>query len=152
MRHSTSPISLAPWVCDFYPNESGFLLTKDYAFTDLDGVNRLVPKFFWFNGASIPRPLWPFIYSPFHPEVILGSLVHDWLYTSHIVTKEHTDELLHKICIEEGADERKAAFIFNAVNRLGDPFWKNSETDLAYFSHLKDWIVKSGRKLSDYGI
>lgn len=50
----------------------------------VDGVlhRLIIPSGYRFDGASIPRPLWSLIGSPFDPDLLLAACVHDW-YCEH---------------------------------------------------------------------
>ncbi len=55
--------------------------------TQFNGTAIWVPKFFQYDGASIPSALRPFIGSPFDPEFMVAAVFHDWLYHTHAVSQ-----------------------------------------------------------------
>ena len=52
------------------PDQNKYELSRDYEI-EVMGVDIVVPKFFRYDGASIPAPAWQFTFSPFHPDVML---------------------------------------------------------------------------------
>ena len=55
-----------------------------------------VPKFFQYDGSSLPMPAWPVIGTPFSPRLMGASVFHDWLYHTHQVGKQTADGLFHR--------------------------------------------------------
>ena len=72
------------------PKDNKYQLTRDYKLV-VRGINIVIPRYFMYDGASIPTLAWQFTFSPFHPDVILPSLVHDWMYYNHQEERETTD-------------------------------------------------------------
>lgn len=152
MKYAQSEISYRNEKCTFYPGEVGVMLTCDIIFSLLSGVIMRVPAGFWYNGASIPAYLWQAIYPPFDPRIIIAAAIHDWLYSSHVTSREEADQLLYLIALENGADADKCDLIKKAVRTFGGKYWEDSANDVAYFKNLKNFIVNSGRDLSTYGV
>ena len=70
-----------PWWKNFKSwqlNSRRFLVTQDWYYTLPDGTRIVIPKGFIFDGASVPRFLWP-ILDPFGILLIAG-LIHDFCY------------------------------------------------------------------------
>jgi hypothetical protein len=92
----------------------------------LDGI--LVEKGFEWDGASIPRILWVTVGSPFQPEFMAASMIHDKLYElgpASGFTKKQADELFKKILIAEGVSETKAHIMYMAVRAAGRGNYRN---------------------------
>jgi len=85
----------------------------------IEGVH--VPAGFKWDGASIPRFLWRVVDSPFQPDLMVPSLVHDYLYEQGDksgFTREEADKLFHKLLIANGVDEDLAETMYSGV-RVG---------------------------------
>lgn len=90
-----------------------------------------VPTFFVSNFASIPKPaLW--YLDDDAPEVLFGSLVHDYLYARQghlpemILTRKQADELLRDAMLSCGATRTQAAVVFSAVRLCGARYWRDA--------------------------
>ena len=71
-----------------------YRLANDYAVTVV-GVEIIIPEGFIFDGASIPSAFWISFYTPYHPMVLKAGLVHDYIYRTHITSKEEADRLFN---------------------------------------------------------
>jgi hypothetical protein len=111
-----------------------------------------VPKFFQFDGASIPPAAWQLVGSPFLPRFMTASVFHDWLYHTHQVDRETTDELFHDLLVSNGVGKVKASLMCAAVANFGGWYWENDADDLAYLKRLAARIKKDGRDPADYRI
>lgn len=116
------------------------------------GVSVRVPKFFQYDGSSLPMVAWPIFGTPFSPHLMGASVFHDWLYHTHVVPKVVADDLFHQMLVEDGVDATKAWLMMQAVEKFGDASWQNGPDDLAYLAWLKMRIVDDGREPSDYGL
>jgi hypothetical protein len=116
------------------------------------GVTVHVPKFFQYDGASIPAIAWQIIGTPFNPRFMIASVFHDWLYHTHQVPRAAADKLHYDILKEDGVIEWKAAAMNYAVRRFGEPYWANKTSDNRYICHLTRRIVEDGRDPSHYGL
>jgi hypothetical protein len=81
-----------------------------------------IPMGFEWNGASIPRFLWPILGSPFAPEMMVASLVHDYLYSKvsagYIISRREADKIFRKLLMANGMDEETAETLYTGV-RVG---------------------------------
>jgi len=111
-----------------------------------------VPKFFQYDGASIPPAAWQAIGTPFEPRFMFASVFHDWLYHTHQVDKDETDGLFYDLLVANGVNKVKAALMKAAVGTFGDWYWNNDSDDLAYLKRLAARIRKDGRDPADYGM
>lgn len=105
----------------------------------------IVPKYFSYDGATIPTFAWQAIYSPFHPIVMEPALVHDWLYSNHQVSRSDTDKLFRKLLENNRVPEIKVRAMYHAVDLAGEAYWENSKSDIKYLASLY-------RKLRDEGV
>jgi hypothetical protein len=111
-----------------------------------------VPKFFQYDGASIPSLGWQIIGSPFHPRFMVAAVFHDWLYHTHQIKREAADELFYTLLLSFNVQQTKAVLMREAVKNFGGWYWDNDPDDLAYIARLAKKIQDDGRKPSDYGI
>jgi hypothetical protein len=76
---------------------------------------------FKWDGASIPRILWRLIDSPFQPDLMVPSMVHDYLYTHGAnlgVSRKEADLIFKKLLISNGFTKFKANILYKGV-RVG---------------------------------
>ena len=83
------------------------------------GVTIHVPKFFQYDGASIPAVAWQIIGTPFNPRFMIASVFHDWLYHTHQVPRAAADKLHYDLLMEDGVARWKASAMNYAVRQLG---------------------------------
>lgn len=80
-----------------------------------------VPKGFVTNLASTPRLLW-WILPPFG-RYTKASVVHDYLYSSHIFPRNTSDRIFHELMIRYRTFKWKAKVMYRAVRLLGKLAW-----------------------------
>ena len=124
----------------------------DDIFTVTNSVTIRVPKFFQYDGASIPSLGWQMIGSPFHPRFMMAAVFHDWLYHTHQINRDATDNLFYKLLLECGVQNTKAVTMREAVKNFGGWYWNNDDDDIDYIKRLARRISDDGRNPSDYGI
>lgn len=110
------------------PKENRYELIEDYTYScsiDGQGLEIKIPRGFLYNGASIPWFGWTATYTPFHPDVMLPALIHDWLYGSHETDRETADSILYQLLIENNVDKGVAEIMFQAVRIGGRSAWDN---------------------------
>jgi len=98
------------------PKEKKYRLNKGVI---VDGVQ--VPVGFTWDGASIPRFLWRVVSSPFQPELMVPSMVHDYLYSlgdKSGFTRKQADKLFRKLLRANGVDDDLVKTIYTGV-RVG---------------------------------
>lgn len=139
---------LSPAFCEIYPGQPGWLLLEDFIFNAFGVVYR-VPAGFWYNGASVPMLFWQLVCSPHDPRIIERALIHDWCYTSKIISREVADRLLIDDLPELGAVRR--ASIHAAVRAFGGLIaWSDTGADKRYLAILKNAVESTGRDFSEY--
>lgn len=109
-----------------------------------NGVLILLPKWFSYNGASLPGLFWQAIYSPFDPIVMMAALFHDWLYLSHITTREESDLILLELLRVNDVPETKCRLIYDGVRGFGGLHWNNTEEDIKYMAWLCNRLRANG--------
>lgn len=115
--------------------ENTYELRRDYSL-ETGNVAIVVPKFFRFDGASIPAPAWMFTYTPFHPDVMLPSLIHDWMYYNHQENRDITDDIFFTLLKNNGVSNFMANAMWGAVRAGGDFFWDNDDDDIEMLTAL----------------
>lgn len=77
-----------------------------------------VPAGFVYDGASIPRPLWWLIGSPFTGRYRRAALVHDYLYAVHGCSREEADRVFLEAMDEDRVPKWRRWAMYRGV-RLG---------------------------------
>jgi Protein of unknown function (DUF1353) len=107
-------------------------LAEDYAVTLPDsGKSLLIKAGFQTDGASIPRELWSVVgASPFDPDVIGPSVVHDALYEAELLQRSSCDTEFQKLL--QVNSTRAAGFaveFYDAVRIFGGAVWRQHTPD-----------------------
>lgn len=132
--------------------EEAYEVAGDLTMT-YDGEIIAVPKFFQYDGASIPPAAWQLIGTPFQPRFMTASVFHDRLYHTHQLKKQKpTDELFYELLLETGVNKNKAAAMLAAVRLAGAWYWDNDAEDEAYLVRLAERILADGRDPAHYGM
>ena len=132
--------------------EEAYEVAGDIAI-DYGGEAIKVPKFFQYDGASIPPPAWQAIGTPFQPRFMLAAVFHDWLYHTHqLKMQKPTDQLLYELLLQSDVNKARAAMMLAAVRLAGASYWKNDPDDEAYLLRLAERILADGRDPADYGM
>ena len=79
------------------------------------------------DGASIPRPLWSIIGSPFTGKYVKAAVIHDHYVATKYRSWMDTHGVLYEVMIKSGVDTKQALVIWAAVHRFG-PRWTKSES------------------------
>lgn len=120
--------------------------------TEYLGTTIRVPKFFQYDGASIPSMVWPLIGSPFNPRFMVPAVFHDWIYHTHIIDEAPANELFYELLLKNKVGETKAVIMKKAVETFAGWYWDNDSSDISYIESLKKRITDDGRNPSDYGL
>jgi len=110
------------------PKENLYELIEEYSYKcTVDGETLLItiPAGFIYNGASIPAIGWLVTYTPFHPDVMVPALIHDYLYGDHSlgIDRYTADSILYQMLVENGVKEITAEIMYQAVRAAGSAFW-----------------------------
>ncbi len=81
-----------------------------------------------------------------------AAVFHDWLYHTHQVDREATNELFYDLLLEYSVRKTKAVLMLAAVESFGAWYWDNDKDDLDYMKRLAQRIEQDGRDPADYGI
>lgn len=116
------------------------------------GTEVWVPKYFQYDGASIPMSVWQLIGTPFNPRFMVAAVFHDWLYHTHQITREQTDDFFYQLLLANKVSKTKAVLMREAVQSFGGWYWDNDKDDTAYLKRLTKKIQQDGRNPAKYGI
>lgn len=71
-----------------------------------------IEKGFKFDGASIPRIAWTFVWCPMWTDVIRAALLHDYLYKTHKLKRKEADEMFNKVMLLDKVKPLKRIIYF----------------------------------------
>lgn len=109
-----------------------------------------VPKFFQYDGASIPPAGYQVIGTPFNPKFMAAAVVHDWLYYTQQFPRDFADGLFHDLLVQSGVPKLKAMIMRESVQTFGGWYWGNDADDDAYLAELKQQVINDGRDPGKY--
>ena len=101
-------------ICELIPGTGTYKLIESVI---IEGIK--IPADFCWNGASIPDVAQPLVGSPFDAELMAPSLVHDYCYSTGIISRKKADELFRKLLIHNGVSKERAKLMFKAVRYFG---------------------------------
>ena len=115
-----------------------YMITNDYT---IAGIT--IPEYFTFDGCSIPG------FNLFRPRIIIASLVHDWLYVTHQVTRQKADQIFKDLLILRGVSKVIASTMYYAL-RVGGAFaWDHSKKDIRKLELLYQ-LIKNNKHFKSY--
>jgi len=117
------------------PGKNEYRVVKDYYYTSDYGLV-VVPRGFLSDGASIPLVFQGLIYTPFHPDVISASVVHDWLFANHQLDFHQANDVFRSILEANGVSPAKVAVMYKAVEGFGDDHWLQTPETLDHLRTL----------------
>lgn len=104
--------------------------TQPYTVTvDLIGydVEITVGAGYLFDGATIPRWLWPLAGAPMEPPHDAAALIHDWLYACQILSKRQADWIYAQVLAQAGYAYWRVAAEWLAVTIFGGAAWSEAK-------------------------
>lgn len=104
-----------------------FQLLAPFSFQS-DRLGRIVtaPAGFQTDFCSVPRV--PLAYDMLGNRARMAGTIHDWLYSSHEVTREQADELLRDMLVIDGVSPCEAEQFYLAVRMFGASHWEPTTT------------------------
>ena len=102
------------------------VLTEPFYFS-VGAKDYMIPRFFTWNGASIPRAFWTTTGSPFMPQFERASIIHDWFYSNHKTSRKKADEIFLDILEEDGVGWYTRHKMYRAVRMFGGKAWRNGD-------------------------
>jgi hypothetical protein len=106
------------WLTDPDGRDRDMRLIEDFSFTDPDGRIWVAAKDDVVNGASIPRPLWPTVGSPYTDDYRRASIVHDVALETPGVSRKEADVMFFHACRAGGCGPIQARILYAGV-RIG---------------------------------
>ena len=106
------------WLPDTNGPDREMKLLEDFKYTDPNDREWLAPKGSVVNGASIPRPLWAIVGSPYTDDYRRASILHDVACKNSEVSRKEADKMFHSACLAGGCSKSQAALLYAGV-RLG---------------------------------
>lgn len=131
--------------------EEAYEIAGDLA-TKYGGTSIRVPKYFQYDGASVPAACWQLIGTPFQPRFMTAAVFHDWVFHTHQVKFDAANEMFYRLLVANGVSKTRASLMQSAVENFGEWYWPNDADDRAYLKRLADRIKKDGRDPADYGM
>lgn len=90
------------------------------------GMNGFIPRGFRSDGMSIPRFFWRWISPKIDARTVAPSIIHDWLYTSHLVTRAEADAWFREALWANGMSRMKANVVWLGVRLFGSSHWASA--------------------------
>lgn len=87
------------------------------------GINSVIPTGFTSDGMSVPRFFWRWLGPKINKKTVGPSIVHDWLYKTHIVTREEADLWYYKALIHNGYSRIKSSAVYVGLRLCGWTHW-----------------------------
>lgn len=115
-------------------------LLRDFTYY-INGKKYIIPAGFEWDGASVPGIFWLCIGTPHDSWFEIASLIHDWIYLTHILSRVNADEILRIALIAECVSSAKACTMWLAVRVGGSGAWKNGQKEAEQLSKLKSILA-----------
>ena len=110
------------WLADTLGVDRDMQLLEDFAFTDPNGRVWPAPKGAVVNGASIPRPLWSAVGSPYTDDYRRASVVHDVACNTPSVPRKEADVMFFFACRAGGCSASQCeSYTLASVLARGQP-------------------------------
>ncbi|MCX7004762.1 MAG: DUF1353 domain-containing protein [bacterium] len=106
------------WTVDDNGEDRNMVLLEDFSYIDPDGKKWNAPKGSVVNGASIPRPLWSTVGSPYTDDYRRASVVHDVACNSQTIPRKDADVMFYHACLAGGCSYSQANLLYAGV-RVG---------------------------------
>src|SRR5262245_28733410 len=94
--------------------EEAYEVAGDTA-TKYGGKTIQVPKFFQYDGASVPPGMWQLIGTPFQPRFMTAAVFHDWVFHTHQIKFDDANDMFCKLLRDNGVNKIKAEMMHAAV-------------------------------------
>lgn len=122
---STLPVLRIPCLVTEEDGVSGLVVTtaattflKIYGFP-----GHVVPRGFRSDGMSVPRFLWRWLGASVCSVTLAPSIVHDWLYSTHIVTRKVADGWYRRQLRANGYSFSKSWTVWLGLRLFGASHW-----------------------------
>ncbi len=91
------------------------------------GKTFTIPAGYLSNGFSCPKFLWGILSPAIDPSSLVASIIHDWLYENHVLTRAKADKYFRKRLIEDGFPRYKAELSYIGVRVFGGRHYTQSK-------------------------
>jgi len=109
-------------------DDGNWRLLKPLVFvSDVAGMRITVPAGFVTNYASVPRI--PVVYELAGDTSAVAATIHDYLYSSHIVSRRVADAVLREASAVTGVPRWRRAIMWAGVRLFGWSHWPSAATD-----------------------
>jgi hypothetical protein len=122
------------WLVDENGADRDMALIEEFWYLDPDGRKWVAPKGSVINGASIPRPLWSTVGSPYIDDYRRASIVHDVACNDPIVQRKNADSMFYHACLAGGCSFFQAKLLYAGV-RIGA--WSSTSLTSGSFARGK---------------
>jgi hypothetical protein len=106
------------WLFNSTGPDRDMKLLEDFWYIDPSGKRWNAPNGSVINGASIPRPLWSTIGSPYTDDYRCASIVHDVACDDPTVPRSEADRMFYFACLAGGCSTFQAKLLYAGV-RIG---------------------------------
>lgn len=107
------------WLVDPAEPDRDMKLLQEFWYEDPTGRRWTAPKGSRINGASIPRPLWSVVGSPYTDDYRCASIVHDVACRDPAIPRRDADRMFYFACLAGGCSKPQARLLYLGV-RMGD--------------------------------
>lgn len=106
------------WLIDAAGADRDMKVIEDFWYLDPNDRKWLAPAKSTINGASIPRPLWSMVGSPYTDDYRRASIVHDVACNDPTVARKDADVMFFHACRAGGCSPLQARWLYAGV-RIG---------------------------------
>ncbi|MBX2810666.1 MAG: DUF1353 domain-containing protein [Myxococcales bacterium] len=149
LKYKKYTIRSAPPRFTALPESHEFELIDDFYFkieSPSHTSEHRIPKGFSFDSASIPRPFWSIVYGPYHPHVVRASLIHDYFYYTHTISRKEADDTFIQVLYADHVPTPRAILMWLGVRLFGRRYWRNASTHVEKLQQLGIDIPASAAK------
>ena len=107
------------WLVDPAQPDREMQLLRQFWYEDPDGRRWIAPVGSQIDGASIPRPLWTVVGSPYTDDYRCASIVHDVACRDPAIPRRDADRMFYFACLAGGCSKTQARLLYLGV-RVGD--------------------------------
>lgn len=112
------------------PDGTRMILLEPFSYVDRSYDVWTAPKGTVLDGASIPRPFWTLVGSPYRGKYRYASIVHDWECIDRSKDWRSVHRMFHDACLCGGCTASHAKLLFYAVYHFG-PRWGFEEAKVS---------------------
>lgn len=106
------------WLEDPAKPDRNMKMIEDFWYDDPEGRRWMAKAGDIVNGASIPRPLWAIVGSPYTDDYRRASIVHDVACNDSMVVRKAADRMFYFACLDGGCSKKQAKILYAGV-RIG---------------------------------